>query len=166
MHPVNQTTREVQKPKEQWSDIFLNATLRAAVHLGQDYEVNLRYVKNHHWNSVGQLFNENEKLIGEQREITVQAQLNSEILRGCRQAYCAAKLIRSPTPKPTSSPTLCSVWEKWETILLRPGRAKLNGIRKTITSRIRIESKACRRSSSAKYSQLSQHWASSRRFKN
>ena len=34
------------------------------------------------------------------------------------------------TPKPTSSPTLCSVWEKWEMILLRPGRAKLNGIRK------------------------------------
>ena len=43
-----------------WS-IFLNATLRAAVHLGQDYEANLRYVKNNLWNSVGQLFNENEK---------------------------------------------------------------------------------------------------------
>ena len=26
--------------------IFMNATLRAAVHLGQDYEANLRYVKN------------------------------------------------------------------------------------------------------------------------
>ena len=25
--------------------IFLNATLRAAVHLGQDYEANLRHVK-------------------------------------------------------------------------------------------------------------------------
>ena len=34
--------------------IFLNATLRAPVHLGQDYEVNLRYVKNNSWNSVGQ----------------------------------------------------------------------------------------------------------------
>ena len=32
---------------------FLNATLRAAVHLGQDYEANLRYVKNDLWNSVG-----------------------------------------------------------------------------------------------------------------
>ena len=30
----------------------------------------LRYVKNLFWNSVGQLFNENEKLIGEQKEIT------------------------------------------------------------------------------------------------
>ena len=46
-------------------DMFLNVTLRAAVQLGQDYAVNLRYVKNHLWNSVGQLFNENEKLIGE-----------------------------------------------------------------------------------------------------
>ena len=27
--------------------IFLNTTLQAAVHLGQDYEANLRYVKNH-----------------------------------------------------------------------------------------------------------------------
>ena len=34
--------------------IFLNATLRAAVHLGQDHEVNLRYVKKNLWNSVGQ----------------------------------------------------------------------------------------------------------------
>ena len=44
--------------------IFLNTTLRATAHLGQNYEVNLRYVKNHFWISVGQLVNENEKLIG------------------------------------------------------------------------------------------------------
>ena len=50
--------------------IFLNATLRAAIHLGQDYEANLRFVKNHLWNSVGQLFNETRKLISEQTEIT------------------------------------------------------------------------------------------------
>ena len=50
--------------------------------------------------------------------------------RGCRQAYCVKRLIRSPTPKPMSSPTLCSVLEKWEMIPLRPGAAKLNGIRK------------------------------------
>ena len=71
-----------------------------------------------------------------------------EMPRGCRQAYCAAELIESPTPKPTSSPTLCSVWWKWEMILLRLGKAKLNGTRKTITSRIWIESMECRRSSS------------------
>ena len=50
--------------------IFLNTTLQAAVHLGQDYEANVRYVKNHFWNSVGQLFNETGKLISEQTEIT------------------------------------------------------------------------------------------------
>ena len=52
-----------------WS-IFLNATLRAAVDLGRDYETNLRYVKNHLWNSMKQLFNETEKLISGQTEIT------------------------------------------------------------------------------------------------
>ena len=86
--------------------------------------------------------------------------------RGCRQAYCAKKLIGSPTPKPTSSPIQCFVWGNWEMILLRPGRAKLNGIRKTITSRIWIKSTGCRRSSSGKYSQESLRWASSRRFNN
>ena len=46
--------------------------------------------------------------------------------RGWRQACWAVRLIRSPTPKPTSSPTLRSVWEKWEMILLfQPGRAKV-----------------------------------------
>ena len=48
---------------------FLNATLRA-VHHGQDYEANLRYVKNNLWKSVGQLFNETGQLISEQKEIT------------------------------------------------------------------------------------------------
>ena len=50
--------------------IFLNATLRAAVHLGHDYEANLRFVKNNLWNSVGLLFHETGKLISEQTEIT------------------------------------------------------------------------------------------------
>ena len=49
-----------------WS-IFLNATRRAAVHLGQDYEANLRYVKNNLWNSVGLVFHKTGKLISEQK---------------------------------------------------------------------------------------------------
>ena len=52
-----------------WS-IFLNTTLRAAVHLGQDYEANLRHVKNNLWNSAGQLFRETGNLVSEQKEIT------------------------------------------------------------------------------------------------
>ena len=52
-----------------WS-VFLNVTLRAAVHLVQDNEAKLRYMKNHLWNSVKQLSNETGKLISEQTEIT------------------------------------------------------------------------------------------------
>ena len=50
--------------------ILLNTTLRAAVHHAQDYEANLRYVKNNLWNRLGQIFNETGKLISEQKEIT------------------------------------------------------------------------------------------------
>ena len=50
--------------------IFLNATRRAAVHLGQDYEANLRHVKNYLWYSTRQLFRETGKLIDDQKEIT------------------------------------------------------------------------------------------------
>ena len=33
-----------------------------------------------------------------------------------------------PLPMSMSSLTLCSAWEKWESILLNPGRSKFNGI--------------------------------------
>ena len=138
--------------------IFLNATLQTAVHLEQDDEAHLRYVKNHLWSSVKQLVNETGTLIRGQTEITGVNKIDFEELRGCRQAYRAAKLISTPTPKPTSSRTLYSVRWKWEMILLRPGREKLNGIRETITSKKWIESTACRRSSREKYSQESQRW--------
>ena len=32
--------------------VFLNTTLQAAVHLGKDYDANLRFVKSHLWNMV------------------------------------------------------------------------------------------------------------------
>ena len=44
------------------------------------------------------------------------------------------ELINIPLPKSMSPPTLCSVWEKWETILFNPGSIKFNGIRTTIIS--------------------------------
>ena len=50
--------------------IFLNTTLRAAVHLGQDHDANLHYLKINLWNSVGLLFRETGKLLSEQGEIT------------------------------------------------------------------------------------------------
>ena len=94
--------------------------------------------------------------VNKQRSL-VSAQLISKNLRGCWQAYCAAGLIGSPTPKPTCSPTLFSVWQKWKMILLRPGRAKFNGSENT--SRIWTESTVCRRCSGGEYSQESQRWA-------
>ena len=47
--------------------IFLNATLRTAVHPGQDYAANLRYVKNPLWNSS---YSMKRKTDREQTEIT------------------------------------------------------------------------------------------------
>ena len=49
--------------------LLMNTTLRAAVHLGKDYDTNLRFVKKHLWQTAGQLFRETEKLISGQTEI-------------------------------------------------------------------------------------------------
>ena len=47
-------------------DLDVNMANRGIFLNGQDYEANLRYVKNNLWNSVGQLFRETGKLISEQ----------------------------------------------------------------------------------------------------
>ena len=39
----------------------MNATLQAAVHLGNDYDTHLRHAKNHLWNALGQLIDETKK---------------------------------------------------------------------------------------------------------
>ena len=90
-----------------WS-MILNTTIQAAVPLGQDYKVNLRLVKNHLWNSVEQLFNEAGRLIRDQTEIIGVTTIHFKEVTW-RSAYCAAELIRSRMPKPTSSPTRCFV---------------------------------------------------------
>ena len=69
-------------------------------------------------------------MIGEQKEITDVSTINFKILRGCRQAYHTGRLVKSPTSKLTSSPTLYSVLETWEMVLLHSGGTNLNGIRK------------------------------------
>ena len=83
----------------------MNATLQAEVHLGQDYEANSRYVKNHLWNSVGRIFNDNEKLISEHHRFP-RCHVDVEKL------IVQQSLSDQKTPKPTSSPTLYPVWEK------------------------------------------------------
>ena len=50
--------------------IFMNTTLQAAVHLGQDYMDNLRFTKNQLLKSVKQLFPVTKKLIEDQKEIS------------------------------------------------------------------------------------------------
>ena len=50
--------------------MFMNTTLQAAVHLGQDYDQNLRFVKNHFWSFLKKLFKGTENLINNQTEIT------------------------------------------------------------------------------------------------
>ena len=89
----------------------------------------------------------------------------SKIWGGCRQAYCTVELIKMPLPKSTSFPIRCCVWEEWETILLNPGRDKLNGIRTIVISKIWIESTGSRWNASGRFSQDSLQWEFSTRFK-
>ena len=56
-------------------------------------------------------------------------------LRGDRRLYYVTKRLRSRMPKPTSSPTPCSVWEVWVTDQSKPGRTKLNGVGKLVSQR-------------------------------
>ena len=50
--------------------IFMNATLKAAIHLGNNHDVNLRHVKNSFLSYAGQLFGDIEKLVSGQTETT------------------------------------------------------------------------------------------------
>ena len=68
-------------------------------------------------------------------------------------------------PKFISSPTRCSVWEVSVTNQSKFGGTKLDGIWKIVISKTRIEVMESQWSSSGKYSQDSQHWAFSKRFK-
>ena len=97
--------------------MFMNSTLRAAVHLGKDNDTNLQHAKNHLWDSLGQLFCENKKdwsvnnqksLVQKHQRSLLWKQLNLKKLRD-QQAYCAKELIRSPMLKCTSSPIQFSV---------------------------------------------------------
>ena len=36
--------------------ILMNTTLRSAGHLGKEYDINLRFVQNYLWKTIGQLF--------------------------------------------------------------------------------------------------------------
>ena len=59
----------------------MNTTHRAAVHLGEDYDTNLRYVKIYLWKTTGQLFRETEMPISCQTETTGISLINFQDLR-------------------------------------------------------------------------------------
>ena len=58
--------------------IFMNATLEAAIHIGNDHDANLRNVENSSWRSAGQLFRETERLISGQTETTGASLIDSQ----------------------------------------------------------------------------------------
>ena len=109
--------------------IFLNTTLQAAVHFGQDYEANLRFVKKHFWNSVGQLFNDNGKLISEQTQISGVSTIMFKELTWMSTSLLCEKAYQITNGQSLRLLRLCALCgQKWEMILLQPGRAKLNCI--------------------------------------
>ena len=81
-----------------WS-MFVKTTLQAAVYLGQDNDQNLRFVKNHFWSSLKNLFKDIENFIKDHNETTGVSILITEITHGARQACCVTEFIRSRTPR-------------------------------------------------------------------
>ena len=112
--------------------VFMNATLKAAVHLGNDHDGNLRHVKNSFWSSTGQLFGRREKLISAQTETLGLSLIDSKDSR-----WISRSLLRS---RAYQCQGLCLFrlgavsGREWDPILLGPGRNKFSGIQKPITS--------------------------------
>ena len=79
--------------------MFMTTTLRAAVHLGKDYDMSLRLVKNYLGKTTRKLFQRHKKLISGQTETTGICLINFKVLRWYRQAYCTAEFINFPLPK-------------------------------------------------------------------
>ena len=91
----------------------MNTTLRAAVHIGKDYDANLRLVKNYLWKTTGQLFRGTEKLISGQTETIGISLINFQDLRWVIDKLIAqSSLSIMPLPRSMSSLTLCSAWGK------------------------------------------------------
>ena len=80
----------------------MNATLKAAVHLGNDHGVSLKNVNNSFWRSTGQLFGETEKLISGPTETAGRSLIDTQDLR-------SVELINTPMPRSMSFPTRCCV---------------------------------------------------------
>ena len=115
--------------------MFMSTTLRAAVHLGKDYDANLRYVKNHLWKTAGQLFRETEKMVSGQTETAGISVIDFQDLRWMSTSSLRSRACQYSTAEAYvfSDSVLClgkmgdDLVESW---------AKFNGIRTTIISKI------------------------------
>ena len=78
---------------------FMSVTLKAAVHLGRDYSLNLRSVKNQSSKSAEHLFRTPEKLIEELTEITSSPRLTGTSPCGESSPLCdrAVRIMKSQT---------------------------------------------------------------------
>ena len=79
--------------------MFMNTTLRAAVHLGKDYDMNLRFVQNYLWKTTGQLLRETEKLISGQTETTGISLISFQYLRWVSTSLLHSRAYQYSTAK-------------------------------------------------------------------
>ena len=115
--------------------VLMNATLKAAIHLGNDHDVNLRHVKNSFRRSTGPLFRETEKLISGQTETTGKSVIDSKDLRWISTSLLHSRAYQYANAKVYvfSDSVLCL--GKWDTILLSPGRNKFMVFRNPLHQR-------------------------------
>ena len=91
---------------------FMNSTLRAAVHLGNDFDANLRYVKNHLCTTAGQLFRETEKLVSGQTQTAGTSLINFQDFRWMSTSFLHSQAYQFPTAKSLRLLRFCTLFGK------------------------------------------------------
>ena len=114
--------------------IFMNATLREAIHLGNDRDVNLRNVQNSTLRTVGQFFGDIEKLISGQTESAGINLIDSQDLRWISAGLLHSRAHRYATGKVYvfSDSVLCL--GRMEDDPTNLGRTILSGIQRPTSS--------------------------------
>ena len=79
--------------------VFMSTTLRSAVHLGKDYDTNLRFVKNFLWITTGQLFEETEKLVSGHTETAGTSVIDFQDPRWMLTSLLHSRAYQSSTAK-------------------------------------------------------------------
>ena len=132
-----------------WVQYHSSSSSSSWSRLWGEFDDSSRIISGHLWNSCSKKL---ENWVAIRQKSLVWPRLITKSTHGDRQVYCVTELIRSRMPRPTSSPTLCSVWRKVGDDPSANWKSKVKWIW--------IESTECRWSSSGNYSQDSQRWAS------